>query len=231
MLLGGKGKKVVYTMFTQKLVFVSLPAVFLLLLSCCCSLMETNEIHHVGHQSASSASDSRNIGERVQLNLTVGYMTGSSRKPGDQEYSRPGLTISGALTLAFDDLKKIKFFERMTVHTNGTKFKREVHDFVHVDDKHGGDGGGSSAGGKRQSPEIDIAFSLEIAETFGNEVVSVKQVANLWRKNVSVIIGPQETCLHEAMFASSFNIPMISYVSCSLCPISFSSVSKVGHFG
>ena len=197
-------------MFTQKFVavVVSLPAVFLFLLSSC-PLMETNEIHHaVGHQSS---SDNRNIGERLQLNLTVGYMTGSSRKPGDQEYSRPGLTVSGALTLAFDDLKKTKFFESMTVYTNGTRFKRDMHDYPHVDDRNG-DGGGNMSG-KRISPEVDIMFSLEIAETFGNEVVSVRQVANLWRKNVSVIIGPQETCLHEAMFASSFNIPMISYVS------------------
>ncbi|CAG7729358.1 unnamed protein product, partial [Allacma fusca] len=147
-----------------------------------CPLMETNEIHRrVGRSS-----------EPIRLNLTVGYMTGSTRKAGDQEYSRPGLTISGALTLALSDLKAGKFFDSITVYENGSKFKREVH-------------------GSRKSTEVDIGFILEIAETYGSEVTSVRQVANLWRKNVSVIIGPQESCLHEAMLASSFNIPMISY--------------------
>ena len=34
----------------------------------------------------------------------LGYITGSKRKPGDREYSRPGLQISGAMTLAIDEV-------------------------------------------------------------------------------------------------------------------------------
>ncbi|XP_077268388.1 guanylate cyclase 32E isoform X2 [Temnothorax americanus] len=35
--------------------------------------------------------------------------------------------------------------------------------------------------------------------------------ADLWTKNVSAYIGPQETCIHEGRMAAAFNIPMISY--------------------
>lgn len=53
-----------------------------------------------------------------------------------------------------------------------------------------------------------------VAETFGDESESIKQTAQLWSSsNVSVYIGPQETCVHEARMAASFNLPMISYVS------------------
>lgn len=56
-------------------------------------------------------------------------------------------------------------------------------------------------------------MSLIVAETFGNEDISVLKTAELWRKNISVYIGPQETCVHEAIMATAFNLPMISYVS------------------
>lgn len=36
--------------------------------------------------------------------LVLGYLTGSQRLPGDQEYTRPGLTISGAISLAVHEL-------------------------------------------------------------------------------------------------------------------------------
>jgi hypothetical protein len=51
-----------------------------------------------------------------------------------------------------------------------------------------------------------------VAETYGNEEKSILMTANLWTKNVSVYIGPQETCVHEGRMAAAFNIPMISYV-------------------
>ncbi|TRY66505.1 hypothetical protein TCAL_17353, partial [Tigriopus californicus] len=49
------------------------------------------------------------------------------------------------------------------------------------------------------------------AETFGQESESILQTAKLWRQNVSAFIGPQETCVHEARLAASFNLPMISH--------------------
>ena len=34
----------------------------------------------------------------------MGYLTGSQRQPGDEEYSRPGLQISGAISLAVEEI-------------------------------------------------------------------------------------------------------------------------------
>ncbi|KFM78226.1 hypothetical protein X975_04231, partial [Stegodyphus mimosarum] len=39
-------------------------------------------------------------------NFTMGYLTGSQRRPGNKGYPRPGLTISGAITLAVDEINK-----------------------------------------------------------------------------------------------------------------------------
>lgn len=54
---------------------------------------------------------------------------------------------------------------------------------------------------------------VDVAETYGEEITSVRKTAELWKKNISVYIGPQETCEHEALMAAAFNLPMISYVS------------------
>jgi len=114
------------------------------------------------------------------IEINIGYITGSSRKPGNLEYSRPGLTISGGLTFALNELKRKKYFDLFR----------------------GGEQG------------MRVRFKLIVAETFGVEEESIRKVASLWKdSNISVILGPQETCLHEAKFATSLNIPMISYVS------------------
>ncbi|KAB0802102.1 hypothetical protein PPYR_04288 [Photinus pyralis] len=99
----------------------------------------------------------------------LGYLTGSERKAGDFEYSRPGLTISGAISLAVEEVNNGKLGE----------------------------------GGHK--------FEFIVAETYGEEIVSVQKTAELWTRNVSVFIGPQETCKHEAYLAAAFNLPMISY--------------------
>lgn len=106
--------------------------------------------------------------------FTIGYLTGSQRRPGDLEYPRPGLTISGAISLAVEQVN------RGALAKMGHKL-----DFI-------------------------------VAETYGEEVTSVQKTADLWTRNVSVYIGPQETCEHEAFMAAAFNLPMISYVSMKL---------------
>lgn len=112
---------------------------------------------------------------KLMIDLRLGFIMGSGRKPGDEEYSRPGLTIAGGLSTALSDLNKKKDF-----------FGRHV----------------------------EITFDLKVGETFGDEERSIKAVATFWKDwNVSLIIGPQETCVHEARLASSLNIPIISYVS------------------
>lgn len=52
-----------------------------------------------------------------------------------------------------------------------------------------------------------------VAETYGEEETSILMTADLWKKNISGYIGPQETCIHEGRMAAAFNLPMISYVS------------------
>lgn len=56
-------------------------------------------------------------------------------------------------------------------------------------------------------------LSFLVVETYGDEATSILETAELWKKNISAFIGPQETCLHEARMAAAFNLPMISYVS------------------
>ena len=63
----------------------------------------------------------------------------------------------------------------------------------------------------RLLPNTTLRFL--IAETHGYEIESIQQTALLIHQNISAIIGPQETCVHEARLAAAFNVPMISYVS------------------
>lgn len=48
-------------------------------------------------------------------NFTIGYLTGSARLPDDQEYKRPGLLISGALTLAVNEVRDHFRFNYITL--------------------------------------------------------------------------------------------------------------------
>ena len=69
-----------------------------------------------------------------------------------------------------------------------------------------------------ESPDVLPNHILEflIAETFGQEDVSIRRTATLKTYNISAYIGPQETCMHEGRIAAAFNLPMISYVSAVL---------------
>ena len=102
--------------------------------------------------------------------IKLGYITGSDKLPGIF-YRRPGQAISGALTLALEE-----------INNSTSILPNHTLDFI-------------------------------IAETYGIELHSIKQTVDLINKNISVYIGPQETCIHEAKVAAAFNIPMISYVS------------------
>ncbi|XP_022181653.1 guanylate cyclase 32E isoform X1 [Myzus persicae] len=101
--------------------------------------------------------------------FVLGYLTGSRRRPGDIGYSKPGRTISGAISLAVEEI-------------NAGSFKDKGH-----------------------------SLSFLVAETYGEESTSILETAELWKKNISAFIGPQETCLHEARMAAAFNLPMFSY--------------------
>lgn len=60
---------------------------------------------------------------------------------------------------------------------------------------------------------LKLGHSLEfiVAETYGEEISSIRQTATLWKQDVFGYIGPQETCIHEGRMAAAFNLPMISY--------------------
>lgn len=103
--------------------------------------------------------------------FTLGYLTGSQRRPGNLDYQRPGITISGAISLAVEQV-------------NAGRLGRLGHSLEFV-----------------------------VAETYGDEVASIRQTAALWTQQVAAYIGPQETCVHEGRMAAAFNLPMISYVS------------------
>ncbi|KAH8236103.1 hypothetical protein KR032_002606 [Drosophila birchii] len=101
--------------------------------------------------------------------FTLGYLTGSQRRPGNLDYQRPGITISGAISLAVEQV-------------NAGQLRDRGHSLQFV-----------------------------VAETFGEEVASIRQTAALWTQQVAAYIGPQETCVHEGRMAAAFNLPMISY--------------------
>ena len=104
--------------------------------------------------------------------IKLGYITGSDKLPlPGIFYRRPGQAISGALTLALDE-----------INNDSSILPNQTLDFI-------------------------------IAETYGIEFESIKETVELINKDISVYIGPQETCIHEAKVAAAFNIPMISYVS------------------
>ncbi|XP_054008171.1 guanylate cyclase 32E [Hylaeus anthracinus] len=105
----------------------------------------------------------------VAETFTLGYITGSKRRPGDLEYQRPGSRISGAISLAVEEV-------------NAGELGRRGH-------------------------KLDFL----VAETYGEEETSILMTADLWTKNISGYIGPQETCIHEGRMAAAFNLPMISY--------------------
>lgn len=45
--------------------------------------------------------------------FTLGYITGSKRRPGDLEYQRPGYRISGAISLAVQEVITTARFPRI----------------------------------------------------------------------------------------------------------------------
>ena len=51
-----------------------------------------------------SGKMNQNHGRKIPKNFTMGYLTGSARLPNTQHYKRPGLLISGAITLAVEEV-------------------------------------------------------------------------------------------------------------------------------
>ncbi|KAF6204393.1 hypothetical protein GE061_002734 [Apolygus lucorum] len=78
--------------------------------------------------------------------LLLGYVTGSQRRAGDMEYARPGLTISGAISLAVDEVNRgilkgtqfnLSFVvaetmgdELESIHQTATLWKRNISAYI-----------------------------------------------------------------------------------------------------
>ncbi|CAL1527410.1 unnamed protein product, partial [Lymnaea stagnalis] len=58
-------------------------------------------------------------------------------------------------------------------------------------------------------PNTTLKFVL--ADTHGEENESLYHTSEMIRNKIHAIIGPQETCIHEAKLAAAYNVPMISY--------------------
>lgn len=56
--------------------------------------------------SAVQMTQGLDFDHQVKEVFTLGYITGSRRRPWDKEYPRPGLQISGAISLALAELNK-----------------------------------------------------------------------------------------------------------------------------
>lgn len=65
--------------------------------------------------------------------FTLGYLTGSQRRRGDHEYVRPGLSISGAITLAVTELNSGPLGDRghrlefVVAETHGDELESIAH--------------------------------------------------------------------------------------------------------
>jgi len=64
---------------------------------------------------------------------------------------------------------------------------------------------------ERKLSKLGHSIEFLVAETYGEEVSSIGQTAELWKEGIFGYIGPQETCIHEGRMAGAFNLPMISY--------------------
>ena len=112
--------------------------------------------------------------------ISLGYLTGSHRCAGNPYYPSPGQKISGAITMAVNE-----------INNNSDILPNHELQFV-------------------------------VMETYGLEEESLRQVVTYAPDaNISAVIGPQETCIHEGRVAASFNLPMISYVSRLLQSLKF----------
>lgn len=59
--------------------------------------------------------------------------------------------------------------------------------------------------------KLNHSIEFIVAETYGEEISSIRETASLWKQGIYGFIGPQETCVHEGRMSAAFNLPMISY--------------------
>ena len=60
-------------------------------------------------------------------------------------------------------------------------------------------------------PNTTLSFTTDMLTN--DQYDSIKVMTKLRDENISAFIGPDESCRDEAMIASAWNLPMVSYVS------------------
>ena len=148
--------------------------------------------------------------------FTLGYLAGNTGRPGRFDYEAPGLQISGAVSLAVqaanrgrlccnhrsasaqsENNQSLDYFLKPNIASrnplpfqtilfrNKTMlfFRNQMWNRVAQQKYYSTAGSGS--------------LQLVVAETYGEEEESILQTARLWQQNVSAIIGPLHTCVHE----------------------------------
>ena len=60
-------------------------------------------------------------------------------------------------------------------------------------------------------PNTTLSFTTDMLTN--EQYDSLKVMTRLRDENISAFIGPDESCRDEAMIASAWNLPMVSYVS------------------
>ena len=58
----------------------------------------------------------------------------------------------------------------------------------------------------------NTTLSFKYASLTGQRYEAIKVMTRLRDENISAFIGPDESCRHEAMIASAWNLPMVAYV-------------------
>lgn len=136
--------------------------------------------------------------------LTVGYLTATKGELKDKQ----GLAISGALTMALDEVNKRLFFPnrmRNREHRllNSPRFVCVFFFHFVCFPKINND--------RNLLPNVTLA--LRWTDTRGDTVLATRAITEMICDGVATFFGPEGPCYVEAIVSQSRNIPMISYVN------------------
>ncbi|KAK0094944.1 hypothetical protein PV326_009568 [Microctonus aethiopoides] len=131
---------------------------------------------------------------RKSKNLTIGYLT--AIKGGLKD--RQGLAISGAITMALDEDRKVASCKGLSVAWQKPTLSWDI-----------------TCGVINNDPNIlpNVNLVMRWSDTRGETVETTRAIVDMICDGVAAFFGPEGSCYVEAIVAQSRNIPMISYVS------------------
>lgn len=62
-------------------------------------------------------------------------------------------------------------------------------------------------------PNTTLKFKFEPLKNIDDKLEALRLMTEFRDENISAFIGPDESCRHEALTASAWNIPMLAFVS------------------